>query len=104
MAGKLHILVSPSGVEALIGAPLKKRFWKNVRLPEGATPEEIAAFEAEHLDEIDLRQWPRALHAGREGHQGRRKRRSIFRRISQGRSSRDLRSAASFLLRARLLH
>jgi hypothetical protein len=39
-------------VEALIGAPLKKRFWKNVRLPEDATAEEIAAFEAEQLDEI----------------------------------------------------
>jgi hypothetical protein len=43
---------SKAEVEALIGAPLKKRFWKNVRLPEDATAEEIAAFEAEQLDEI----------------------------------------------------
>lgn len=39
-------------VEAMLGAPLKKSYWKNVRLPEGATPQEIAAFEAEQLDEI----------------------------------------------------
>jgi hypothetical protein len=39
-------------VEALIGTPLKKSFWKNARLPEGATAEETAAFEAEQLDEI----------------------------------------------------
>jgi hypothetical protein len=39
-------------VEALLGAPLKRRFWTNVVPPAGATPQEIAAFEAEHLDEI----------------------------------------------------
>ena len=39
-------------VEAMLGVPLKKRYWKNVSPPEGATPPEIAAFEAEQLDEI----------------------------------------------------
>lgn len=39
-------------VEAMLGAPLKKSYWTNMRLPAGATPQEIADFEAEQLDEI----------------------------------------------------
>ena len=39
-------------IEAMLGAPLKKRYWTNVRPPEGATAAEIASFEAEQLDEI----------------------------------------------------
>lgn len=41
-----------TAVEALLGAPVKKSFWTNARPPVGATAAEIAAFEAERLDEI----------------------------------------------------
>lgn len=43
---------SKAQVEAMLGAPLKKRYWTNVHLAEGATPQEVAAFKAEQLDEI----------------------------------------------------
>jgi hypothetical protein len=39
-------------VMALLGAPLKQRYWTNVRTPDDMTPQELAAFEAEQLDEI----------------------------------------------------
>lgn len=39
-------------VEALLGKPPKKSFWTTPHAPEGADPSEIAAFEADTLDEI----------------------------------------------------
>jgi hypothetical protein len=39
-------------VEALLGAPVKKSYWKNAEPPQGATPQEIADFKANQMDEI----------------------------------------------------
>lgn len=41
-----------AAVEALIGKPVKIRYWKNMPWPPGATAAEIAAFKAKMLDEI----------------------------------------------------
>jgi hypothetical protein len=39
-------------VMELLGAPVKQRFWTNVQTPDDMTASELAAFQAEQLDEI----------------------------------------------------
>ncbi|HEX8625690.1 MAG TPA: hypothetical protein VF782_11500 [Allosphingosinicella sp.] len=41
-----------AAVEALLGAPVKKRRWKNVPPPPGADAVALAAFEASLVDEV----------------------------------------------------
>jgi hypothetical protein len=41
-----------AAVEALLGEPVKKRFWKNAEPPQNADAAALAAFRASMLDEI----------------------------------------------------
>jgi hypothetical protein len=41
-----------AAVEALLGAPVKKTFWTNVKTPPDGTAEQVAEHEARQLDEI----------------------------------------------------